>query len=657
MHTNTRSNFVPLARSIAVLVAGHRWARLSRHTSYQAGDGPAFAKLDEVLGQFAQIGNVPVFADALFPLTLYRPGATSIRVLTGQADGVDQHAIDTAIKLGIPVDLLVPDSVLPKYQALCARKVAFGCPLDTLQTDDAPFAMRDELALSYADMLVAVWDGDPARGTAGGVVRLIQRAVLAGLPVLWIDLAGKLRNIDADRLTEPLLYRLGRPEPEAGLLRSLFVPCDAHEGVLIESLRQRLDPLDSKRVVPNEESELLARYVGEREGITQFDSRAGTIQDLMTALFSWNRPAFCRGVRKMLTGAPMTAYLGPAGHDPLADECRGEAPDDAPDPPPDDESQAPPNDLRVRFEWSDVRANMAGGKHRSSTWLLYLLSATAVFVAVAGVLKIGVGWTHCEYVWSGLEAACILVIVGTVFWSKRKRWHRCWLGHRFIAEQIRYLVMMQLFLATPAPFREPLFIRTDSPRKGLCLCSAELWLLQRSLSTQGLPTRYNGYELASANPVKLGRYLCYVIKHQSTFHKGTRKRVEKLEKHMRWTVRGLFAAAAIGVVLHFVLHDGGPLSPNWLLFLTAFCPAMAASLHGIATKLEIERIAAQSQQVRSRLVALATVVSRAIRHPASHDWASMVRLRADALEVATLLSQENEQWRNLIRHQVTEIPA
>lgn len=655
MRANEQRSFDLLPRAITVLVAGHRHDRLADHPGYQGDGGAAFEALDNVLKHCARLCRSSAETDEVFPHSLYRAGSTTIRVLTGQADGVDQHVIGFANVHGLSVDLLVPGTVLPEYRHDQGRTFAFGCPDHLLQSDDAPFAMRDELALSYADVLVAVWDGKPARGRAGGVVRLIQRAVLAGVPVLWIDLQGRSHTVASRRATEECLYRLGRADPEPGLLRSLFEQVASGQGILIESLRQRLNPLDSKRVVQNEESELLARYAAERNGLSLIERRAGSIQELMSGLFRLNRPTILRSVRKMLLGASATAYFGPAGHDPLSDTPKHRASAE-----PSADPRTKSDGLRDRFAWSDVRANMAGGKHRSSIWLLYTLASVAVLAAVAGVQATHVPGKTIEWaglVWPFLEVILIIGIVVLVAWSHHKRWHRCWLGHRFMAEQIRYLVMMQPFFAAPATFREPLFVRTDVPHKGRSLASAELWLLQRTLSAEGLPWRYNGYELVNADPAKLAGFLHHVIRHQSLFHKMTQKRAEELHANIHRLAIGLFGLAAFGAAFGAILHFVQDVAPIRLLFLTAFGPSYAAGLHGIATKLEIARIAAQSHRVRSRLVTMAITVSRSLRHLESGDWALTMCLRSDALEVASLLSQENVQWRNLIRHQTTEIPA
>jgi hypothetical protein len=638
MRATIQRPFELLPRTISVLVAGHRQERLDSYADSPGQTCPALLALEAVLAHCSQLCTWPGHIDAFFPPTLYKSGNASVRVITGQADGVDQFTIDTTRRLRLPIDLVAPDAVLPQYRDICEHAVAFGCPSGQLPYDDTPHAMRDELVLSYADVLVAVWDGQPSPSRSSGVVWLIRRAVIAGLPVLWIDMQGQSHCVRSAQITEECLYRLSRPEPEDDLLRSLFMPCNGSQGILIESLIQRLNPLDEAHVVQNEESKLLRYYASEHYGPLLLECRAGAVQEFMTALFGLNRTGVLHSLRKMLMGAPMRAYFGPAGHDPLDTHT---APDSAPAP------HANHEDLKHRFAWSDMRANAAGGRHRSSIWMLYSLSSLAVLAAVMGVVGPCLGMLY-----EVLEAVFLLSIVGTVVWSRRRRWHRTWLGHRFMAEQIRYLKMLQHFLAAPAPFREPLFVTTGKRHRGRCLVSAELWLLQRIVSTQGFPLCYRNYELRGADLSKLSDYLRSVIRDQARFHKDTRESKEKMHESLHILSIVLFCLALIGVPLHFVDHDA-----HWPLLLTAFCPAFGAALHGIATKLEIARIAAQSQQLRSRLVTMGLAVSRARRVASSGSWESAVRLRTDAIEVASMLSQENVQWRNLIRHQVTEIPA
>ncbi|RDK02208.1 hypothetical protein DLM46_14905 [Paraburkholderia lacunae] len=619
-----------------------------QHAAVENGAAPAFRTLHAVLDRFADIckssDESEYFEDvaSLFPKELYSPGPPMIRLMTGQADGVDEYAIEVAHDLGLTVDLVAPGTLRADYDAVSARSVGFGCPLERLRTDDAPFAMRDELAFSYADMLVAVWDGGPAHGTAGGVVRLIQRAVLAGLPVLWIDLEGKLWTIEADRVTEECLYRLRRRELDEGLLGSLFKHRDLAKGVLIDPLRRRLNPLDGNLVVPSGETEMLARYASECRGWRMFERRAGSFHELMAAIFRLDVHESLCSVWKWICGECATQKQ--------EDPVDGPAPNTA-----EDSRLATPDGLQARFEWSDARANVAGGRHRSSIWNLYMLSSAAVFASVMGIVNSGITWPLVEIVF-------IASIIGTFCVARRRDWHRIWLGHRFVAEQIRYLQILRPFLAIPAPFQAPLFVHSDSRRAGHRLRSAERWILQRALSADGLPSEYKGYDLASADRGELVSKLRQEVNLQARFHKRAHKYAKRLREVAEdWVAGGLFWLVLGCTIVHVILRCSHVEVPLWvepcLQVFSASAPALAAALHGVMTKLEIGRIAAQSHKVRSRLLVLDSVVSNDNERHSLPDWISMARLRADAMEVASLLSEENEQWRDLIRYQETEIPA
>ncbi|WP_028216607.1 hypothetical protein [Paraburkholderia oxyphila] len=634
---NDRTRFPRLPRAISLFVAGHRWDRLKQHPGYDLGKGPAFRSLDRVLRQFSDIREQPPdAADALFPGGLYCPGRPTIRLVTGQADGVDEYAIAEAARLGLPVDLVVPDYLQAGGERYAQRSVALGCPQGKLQTDDEPYAMRDELALSYADVLIAVWDGGGPRGTAGGVVRLIRRAVEAGLPILWIDMAGAVHTIADDLVSAFCLYELHQPDPKGELLRSLFKPWDLENGVLIESLRRRLNPLDHSLVRRNRETKMLARYASERRGPAFFEARTGFSNECMSALFRMDGHALVDSLLKLVFGADAVRVQDVLG-DGHADEAPGKS------------EPAALDGLQERFEWSDARATCAAGKHRSGIWQLYGFSAAAVVASVWGML-----FSRGESNGPIVEIALVISIMFVLWRARHNGWHRLWHGHRFVAEQIRCLRMLRPFLAIPQPFHEPLFWHVTSSHRGHQLRNAELWLLQRALGADGLPASYCGYELASADRRQLAADLHREVNGQIEFHERTYEDATRLHEVMHESATILFIAAAVSTAFRLILKGD---QSHVLELISASCPALAAALHGVMTKLEIGRVAMQSSSVYARLAVLESVVVGAKESIAPADWISMERLRTDAIEVASLLSQENIRWRELISYQVAEIPA
>jgi hypothetical protein len=655
MSTDTQERFPLLPRSISVLVSGHRNKRRLPLFSGN-GLGRAFATLDCVLSKFKRIAENGAQADDSFPSELYCCGPTTVRILTGQADRVDQHVIKKAHELGLPVDLIVPGELQttsadhPDHPDHPERSVAFGCPHSVLEADNAAFATRDEFALSYADILVAVWDGDTPLGAPGGVVWLIQRAVAMGLPVLWIDLHGAVRTIADYRVTELWLHQLKRPVLEEGLLRGLFEDYDIKKGVLTDALRRRLNPLDHL-VSDSLQKDILRSYAEEERAPSWIEDRVGWFEQFMTAIFRVRACDFVNSLSRLVLGMRIC-------------KPRYEA------------REAPPwGPLAARFEWSDARANIAGRRHGSGTWLLYMLSSAAVFASVAGMINFDLSWSfwfgQCAGVWTKRWPWAELALIGVILYSFARaghlHWHRLWLGHRFVAEQIRYLRMLEPFLAIPAPFTEPLFTyRHDR----YYLRSAELWLLQRSLSAGGLPSRYVAYQLASESVPERGRRLEEDVEEQFGFHSKKHEHAHTLHKRMEHFAFILFCLALVCTFAHIGLEHWAETLPadaprfksflkevvRWLPLFSASLPALGAALHGVMTKLEFGRISEQSNKVHASLDIMLRGVRFSMTKPEAKGWKPMSDLRDDARDIARLLADENVQWRDLIQYQRAELP-
>lgn len=640
-----------LPRSISVFVAGQRPGEQPERPEVEgvpvpAAD-PALATLDCVLQELAAMRGCAAYVNMLFPEHLYEPGPLKIRIVTGEAKGIEQHVIQEAQRQGLDVDLIVPDTLRAASPWPARRSVALGCPPEVLGKTDGPDAIRDELALRYADMLVAVWDGVQQRGSSGRLVHLIQHAVEAGLPVLWIDATtGATRKVAEALVTDHRLYQLHRPESEDDLLKSLFEDFDLKDGVVIEPLQRRLNPLQDKLVVPNRETSMLAHYVAERSKHAWLEARAGFLHNALEAFFTFDGKKLINSFVKLARGS------GAEKNDAMDTESIEESSNAA-------NGQDRSGDLHPYFRWTDARATFAGEKHRSAIWLLYMFSALAVLASVCGILAGKRGHTVFG---PWIELVLIGSIIVVYLHSRRRRWHRFWLGHRFMAEQFRYLQVLQRFLAVPGPFQEPLFVHSDSSGGAHRLRSAELWILQRALSAVGLPTTYKHYDFARADRRVLASELQASIDDQLVFHKRSYKSARRLRETLEKLATALFFLVGVFTLLHVAsvklihIHLGETVDAFIAIFCTA-SPAFAAALHGVTTKLETGRVAMQAAQVRTRLFVLRTAVSTTMESVAPVDWFSMARLRDDAMEVAMLLSRENERWRDLIRYQETEIPA
>jgi hypothetical protein len=183
------------------------------------------------------------------------------------------------------------------------------------------------------------------------------------------------------------------------------------------------------------------------------------------------------------------------------------------------------------------------------------------------------------------------------------------------------------------------------------LASPEMWFIQRTLINEGLPRSVNSATyVASADDVRetLAEYLRRVVKDQREYHHKNHEKQHKLHERFHKLSMGLFGATVLAVLAHFAIHA------NWLLICTAFFPALAAAVHGLATKLEITRIAGQSAATEHQLAAIDEAIKGA---GAQAGWEGWLRLRELALEASRIMSEENGQWQQLISHQETELPA
>lgn len=122
-------------------------------------------------------------------------GRTATRALSSLAAGADQLFAEIALESGVPVTAVIPgmdyeshlggDEVRASYRRLlkcCAGRVE----LPYERTHDEAYYAAGRYIVDHADRMIAVWDGDPARGL-GGTADIVDYARLTGVPVtvLW----------------------------------------------------------------------------------------------------------------------------------------------------------------------------------------------------------------------------------------------------------------------------------------------------------------------------------------------------------------------------------------------------------------------------------------------------------------------------------------
>jgi hypothetical protein len=246
-----------------------------------------------------------------------------------------------------------------------------------------------------------------------------------------------------------------------------------------------------------------------------------------------------------------------------------------------------------QFERFDVSSTTNAKLHRGGIWGLYLCAPLAVLAAIAGEIK----FLEFDKQWGVIELALLIFTVCFLILQKESDWHGRWIAERFIAEQLRYLRMGLPMLAIPKIFTESIWAIAEKKNgtKSLVLRSAEVWFLQKILRVEGLPQmkHQKGFVLTAAPDFM--QYVEAVVNDQINYHSKTKTKTHKVH-HCLHRLSLVFFIGTIGAVIaHWFIHS------ELLLFATIGLPAVAAAFYGIGTKLELTRIADQSELTRKNL--------------------------------------------------------
>jgi hypothetical protein len=121
-------------------------------------------------------------------------GDREVRVVSSLAEGADQLVARVAVELGLPLDVVLPSagyraSLEPQFRAEFDALLAHAATVTRLDHDEPAADAYLEAGLEVldrSDVLIAVWDGEQARGT-GGTAEIVAAARARGIDVvvLW----------------------------------------------------------------------------------------------------------------------------------------------------------------------------------------------------------------------------------------------------------------------------------------------------------------------------------------------------------------------------------------------------------------------------------------------------------------------------------------
>src|SRR4051812_42196102 len=128
---------------------------------------------------------------------------TWLRILSPLADGADRMVAEVATERGFRLEVALPfprgdyaRDFSPGSRAAFDRRIDHPEPPPVLALDggrgddqDRSYEAVGHLVVRNCDLLIAVWDGTPAKGP-GGTADIVRFSARIGPPVWWIDAAG-----------------------------------------------------------------------------------------------------------------------------------------------------------------------------------------------------------------------------------------------------------------------------------------------------------------------------------------------------------------------------------------------------------------------------------------------------------------------------------
>ena len=306
-----------------------------------------------------------------------------------------------------------------------------------------------------------------------------------------------------------------------------------------------------------------------------------------------------------------------------------------------------PNKFKVNFALYDVRANYFSGCYRDINWILYALSAFAVFAAIAGAISLG-GLGN-SWVWAVAELLSILGVVFLVLLAKKHKYHERWLTNRFCAELIRYARVGLPFLLVPYSFRSITKYQTSGNNYEN---SSELCEMNRLFIDSGLPCSPKDKAYDPSNHFnELVFYACHILKDQMLFHKKTCDRNHKTVHKLHKISFYCFIFTLIAIFGHFVVH-----SELWLIF-TAALPAFAASIHGLVSQNEYHRIAQISNVTCSKLESILGVIENHSIWQGLDNTERFFQLQSIMQDAVEIMSNSIQSWQEINQGRATTLPS
>lgn len=593
---------------LRVGITGHRPPRLAErhHSSIERDIVAIFAMIREEL--------LIVHRDHR---ACFAPSAPGIVLVSPLAAGGDSLASEVALKAGETLDACLPFSVQTYHEdfegedreqfnrLLAAARRTLILPGEEQARGEAYRAVG-LLTASQCDLLLAIWDGEPALGT-GGTAEIVAEAVASGLPVIIIDAKSRtpprlLWHTEEYGSRSPSMADTATTKPAATalpqLVRQLVVPPERSVD-LLHDLASAADR-DWRRSI-------------------------GFPTLLVTTGARSVRQAFSRSTLEE-SAAQLTPLQTAFGSSSQSDRAGNDA-----------ESIAATRKLSSRFAAADVCANRFALRYRGGFITNFAMAALAVDLALLGLLL-----PPFKTLFVIAELLTIVIIVVRTREAKRSAWHRRWLDARHLAELLRLLPLA-------AALGDLSLLRHDGGKP----IGSHGWFARATAREIGMSEGH----IDSPRVTAVRDQALVLIGDQVRYHEANAKRMNLMDHRLRLTGEVLFVATIIACILWLVAKAAGAddarimgidvTSP--IIFISSLLPAIGAALYGIRTQGDFCALAGRSQLIVDHLGKL----DRAIRR----DPLEYRRLTERLRRLSAIILAEVDQWRQSSERRPVELPG
>jgi len=515
------------------------------------------------------------------------------------ADGSDQIAADIALELGYELQVILPfaaeayrttlhNSGLARFDMLLDRA---SCVLELpgdLGEQMQAFVMAGRATVAHCDVLIALWDGLPARGR-GGTAEVVELALTRGTPLVHVPidpgqpLGLRWSAFDPSVITrhaEPPIERTFTPDHVDQVLTGLLSPPpDRNERSFIETFQHER----SRRWKPRVEYPLLLAAAG----VSRF-SRSAWRGDLSAAYIreDWERYR--------------SGCWDPSGlSNPLAP-------------------------LEQWYGWSDSLASHFAQCHRSGHVFNFILAALAVLLALTAL-----PYPDLKPVLAGTEIVVILSILINTKVGTGQQWHRRWLDYRQLAERLRPMRSLKLLgIAAPDPPGTP---ANPVPRRWVDWYSAGVW------RAVGFPSGRIRREQTAALAEAVAAHELWP---QINYHHRASQQVEALDARLEALGLLVFGTTllslAILVLAIIVDHEWALENAKWFTMATAGLPAIGTAIFGIRVQGDYEGTAVRSEQT--------AIVLRQVAERLETESPALPRAADLVEQAARLMTADLDDW-------------